>query len=97
MAVGPLLVAAVGGDAEVAEPPLFAVLDDVPHLRLNQLLELREQAAHRPAAGGAGGGLAPANPPAPLHPQRELIEENQHDGRSRDDEEDCLNQWSLGA
>jgi hypothetical protein len=95
LGAGRFLVAAVGGDAEMSEPPSFTVLDYVPHLRLNELLELREQPAHTPAAaGGAGGGLAPANPAAALHPQRELIEDNQHDDGGCDDEEYCLRQLS---
>src|SRR3954468_12755280 len=91
---GWFLVVAVGGDVEVREPPFFTVLYHVPHLRLDELLELREQAAHAPAAGGAGGGLAPANPPAALHPQRELVEKRQHDNDDRDDEEYGLKQLS---
>ena len=78
----------------MSEPPSFTVLDYVPHFRLNELLELRQEPAHTPTAGGAGGGLAPANPPAALHPQRELTEDNQHDDGGCDDEEYCLRQLS---
>jgi hypothetical protein len=90
--VGRFLVPAVGGDAEAAQATLLAVFDDVPHLRLDQLLELREQAGRSAAAGGAGGGFAPINPAAALHPERELVEEDQRDCCGRDDEEDLLRQ-----
>jgi hypothetical protein len=94
LGAGRLLVAALGGDAEMSEPPSFTVLDYVPHLRLDELLELREQTTHTPAAGGAAGGLAPANPPAALHPQSEQIEDNHHDDGGCDDEEYRLRQLS---
>src|SRR5688500_11956722 len=80
-----LIVRSVGRVAQADEAPLLAVLDHVPDLRLDELLEFRQQSRGAAARAARRFLFTPVDPPAPFHPNRHAVEQDQTDQDHRDD------------